>query len=1143
MAVASRTTPAARDHQILCTQRPRNSHSPPSCRRTSHDEEQTKEAKSPCGTASAPGSDAKPRCFRLRMPPCCRRAPSHDEEELHEAEEREEIPDASIFEKYSSLNNAVVGGSRSPAVLLQLSYLLELHEQKRIIPCRQELPSHAKFNDMIDDRVVTLVLSYCWCTPEHPDPEGRILADVCQFGQYLLQTGLQGCSVVVFWDFASLYQCQEGRPRTAPQERSFQAGLALANVLYAHTKTWVLMCTHAYRRVAYIDSGWPFFEWSVAQFIKHPDLCTDLPIALRFIKQMEAGKNPLNRSLQHLQEACRRHARRLIWTPETFNAAMEMKTFARVADQQVLQWKYRQTFQAVVQPAKRFLLRNMPCAGRASWRVFLSGTVPRCANLRELDVSCNEAIASTLEPFAGLCSLEILRISLCTGFRGTLQPLGGLVQLRALEAVGCLGLQGNLEPLSALTELRQINFQACIGLQGSLAPLRRLAALEAVDVRGTVLEGWYELAARGPCLSDGFGPDEAVSPWLLCRAAYYNMERTIELLLLHCGTVDGARDDGFTPLLLAAENGHSEVVRLLFKYGASVDLAESSGATPLFMAAQNGHLTIAQLLLQQSANTGLADDDGTTPLLMAAQQGHSDLVHVLLKQAADADLAENTGRTPLFLAAASGHLGASRTLIQHGATLDRVRDNGASPMVVAALQGHNQVVKLLLQHHASANLPDNDGSTPLSWAAENGHSEVAESLLVRHAAVNQADSSGCTPLFWAASNGHVEAVWVLLGHGAAVDLADDGHTPLHIAAQKGHHEAIGILLEHTASVNRADREGATPLYVAANGGHGQAARLLLEHSAFADKADNDGTTPLYMAARHGHFEAVFLLLYHDAGVDLMDAEGITPLNICAQNGHAAVMRLLLDHGAAANRVDSDGRPLLYMAAKSGHREAVRLLLEAGAADGGFASLLLHAETEGAAPPAEEMAGGPALRHLGGPEVRHEPRACTLRFGRGLTTVGAAQRMFDSGVLYYEVTILATLGQPLFGFATHRFRADESGDRGVGGDAESWAADGLQQSLWHKGLAYTWGCKWAVGDIIGLAANMDVGKIAISRNGNWSHARHGIIFQSERIKSGVFPCMSASFYAVRYNLDGMAHGAFAHRPPLPSLWTTRRQCLL
>ena len=55
----------------------------------------------------------------------------------------------------------------------------------------------------------------------------------------------------------------------------------------------------------------------------------------------------------------------------------------------------------------------------------------------------------------------------------------------------------------------------------------------------------------------------------------------------------GTTDDGATPLYIAAEKGHLEVVRFLVESGAKKNQGTTDdGATPLFIATQNGHLEV-----------------------------------------------------------------------------------------------------------------------------------------------------------------------------------------------------------------------------------------------------------------------------------------------------------------------------------------------------------------------------------------------------------------------------------------------------------------------------------------------------------------------------------------------------------------------
>ena len=63
-------------------------------------------------------------------------------------------------------------------------------------------------------------------------------------------------------------------------------------------------------------------------------------------------------------------------------------------------------------------------------------------------------------------------------------------------------------------------------------------------------------------------------------------------------------------------------VHLLFEAGADMDIAMQGGATPLSIASQSGHLEVVLLLSYARADKDIAMQGGAAPLFIAPQSGH-----------------------------------------------------------------------------------------------------------------------------------------------------------------------------------------------------------------------------------------------------------------------------------------------------------------------------------------------------------------------------------------------------------------------------------------------------------------------------------------------------------------------------------------
>ena len=158
---------------------------------------------------------------------------------------------------------------------------------------------------------------------------------------------------------------------------------------------------------------------------------------------------------------------------------------------------------------------------------------------------------------------------------------------------------------------------------------------------------------------------------------------------------DGNR---FASLSVAAQVDSEELVtELIAKCKCPVDCVDSDGYTPLHLAAINGHVGIVKVLADVDCN-----NDGNTALMTEAGIWRdAEVVGILIsKFGCSPSVKDFSGRTPLHHACEFGHLDLVKKLVsEYGCDINARDNDGHTPLYFAICNHHSSIVAELVRHN------------------------------------------------------------------------------------------------------------------------------------------------------------------------------------------------------------------------------------------------------------------------------------------------------------------------------------------------------------------------------------------------------------------------------------------------------------
>lgn len=411
-----------------------------------------------------------------------------------------------------------------------------------------------------------------------------------------------------------------------------------------------------------------------------------------------------------------------------------------------------------------------------------------------------------------------------------------------------------------------------------------------------------------------------------------------------------------TPLHIAAHAGNEEIVDILL---AQADVRRtindfktySHGQTPLMVAAQADHPNIIRKLAAVGGDVNQTDNNRRHSLAIAVESGNVGTARTLIELGADTTKSSPRGYNNASLvheASSKNYDEMLLLLYSNGFDINAVDSAGNTPLNKACDHQDKAKMKALLALGANPNIANHYGRRPLDTIMDHysysysDHSEIIGMLLSKGANpdLSPLPAMQCAPLHIAARNGNLGTLKQLAAHNPRIDQpgrAKSNLTPYMAALESGRDAAADFLQEHGANILRKDRFQRGALHFAARGGASQQMDKLLaipELLKDIDAQDGKGRTPLHHACLKYQHGLAGKLLEKGANPNIFDAEGKAPLHRAIENSYMSdFLDTFAEHlgdKADWNMPTKDGDTPLHVAIKNTQQPVFERLLELGA---------------------------------------------------------------------------------------------------------------------------------------------------------------------------------------------------------------------
>lgn len=448
-------------------------------------------------------------------------------------------------------------------------------------------------------------------------------------------------------------------------------------------------------------------------------------------------------------------------------------------------------------------------------------------------------------------------------------------------------------------------------------------------------------------------------------AAWFGRLDIVEELLSHDAAIDhGADEEVSTPLAMAAEGGHLDVMKKLMLRGADPNSIDKYDGPVINSAISSGKQAAVELLVNTGKVSLWIDRDGIQSPLQLAASSLSDIsmFNYLVEKYAD-KLPASEYNKALIAAAEAGQMEVFSKLTEYHHPQDILQraveaaaDEDNWDIVLALLDKYPALGCEEILYMASISFEEREDVLEAIWkytncnrdgnitaskideslyqATDREKAETVKLLLEKfHANPNAVGEEFGNALTAAAYDGNLPILKSLLRAGADVNAAE-GYA-IQTAADEGHLEVVDELIRWNADVNAFALDETflpgTALQAACEDSKLEIVRLLLQHGANPNLGRGEYSPPIIAASRFGDEKILRELVTAKAEIDAVGGSDKSSALIYAVACHpVSSLQLLVEAGANVNLVNASGDTALIVACRIDDDKSVALLLDNGA---------------------------------------------------------------------------------------------------------------------------------------------------------------------------------------------------------------------